>query len=165
MGEVMPHMKPSYIQSSNYFHASPLCFRWILGSWKWRISTFHPSYLLYVLALLCHCRPRVINLLSVHANRTLQSFLSSGKLVFRQLSSLLKIFTSCFHLQKRCHIQLGSTAQGRRREGGGGTGKLEKDGRQRDRLTGKSRSIIVAFRHRTGANGEGEISGVARSAE
>lgn len=59
---------PSYIQGSNYFHAALLCLRWILRSQKWRISTFHPSYLLYVLFLLCHSRACVINLLSAHAN-------------------------------------------------------------------------------------------------
>lgn len=62
---------PSYIQGSNYFHAPPSCLRWILRSQKWRISTFHPSYPLYVLFLLCHSRACVINLLSAHANRTL----------------------------------------------------------------------------------------------
>lgn len=62
---------PSYIQGSNYLYAPPLCLKWILRSQKWRISTFHPSYLLYVLFLLCHSRACVINLLSAHANRTL----------------------------------------------------------------------------------------------
>lgn len=89
---------PSYIQGSNYFHAPPSCLRWILRSQKRRISTFHPSCLLHAPSFLCHSRACVINLLSAHANRMLQSFPLLLEAPFRQLSWLLKISISCFHL-------------------------------------------------------------------
>lgn len=91
---------PSYIQGSNYFHAPPSSLRWILMSQKWRISTFHPSCVLYVLFLLCHSGPCVINLLSAHANKTPRPFppVRGSLLSTVELPLLKKMSPSCSSL-------------------------------------------------------------------
>ena len=128
---------PSYIQSSNYFHAPPLCLKWILRSQKWRISTFHPSYLLHVLFLLCHSGACVINLLSAHANRTLQSFSLSLEACLRQLSFLLKMSMSpCSFPSYRNPAAFGWDPEQEKRW-------IWEEEEERDRLTGQCRSVTV----------------------
>lgn len=106
----------------------PLCLRWR----KWRISTFHPSYLLYVLFLLCHSRARVINLLSAQAHRTLWSFLSCWKLILDSWASFWKF--SCLS----CSIPCQDPDQEMR--------QMEEEHIKRDRLTGQCETVLVTFK-------------------
>lgn len=138
---------PSYIQGSNYFHAPPLCLRWILRSQKRRISTFHPSCLLYAPSFLCHSRACVINLLSVHANRMLQSFPLLLEAPFRQLSWLLKISISCFHTYRNPAAFSWDPEPEKR------------SGRKKDGLSGEGRSITVGFHERIRGKGKKEKKG------